>query len=118
LNIFDRVTVIGIAKRLEEIYFAEDPVPMLLSKKSYTLKIIQQARDEAHRFAISFHRDTRSKKFSTTELNEIKGIGEKTADKLLAHFGSVKKIKISTQEEIEKIAGKKTAGIIYSHFNT
>jgi excinuclease ABC subunit C len=91
---------------------------MLLSKKSYTLKIIQQARDEAHRFAISFHRDTRSKKFSTTELNEIKGIGEKTADKLLAHFGSVKKIKISTQEEIEKIAGKKTAGIIYSHFNT
>jgi excinuclease ABC subunit C len=118
LNIFDRVTVIGIAKRLEEIYFAEDPVPMLLSKKSHTLKIIQQARDEAHRFAISFHRDTRSKKFSTTELNEIKGIGEKTADKLLAHFGSVKKIKLSTQEEIEKIAGKKTAGIIYSHFNT
>jgi excinuclease ABC subunit C len=118
LGIFDRVTVIGIAKRLEEIFFPDDPVPILLSKKSHTLKIIQQARDEAHRFAISFHRDIRSKNFAKTELNSIPGIGEKTAQKLLSHFGSVKKIKESTREEIERFAGEKIANKLIEYFNT
>ena len=118
LGIFDRVTVIGIAKRLEEIFFPDDPVPILLSKKSHTLKIIQQARDEAHRFAISFHRDIRSKNFAKTELNSIPGIGEKTAQKLLTHFGSVKKIKESTREEIESLVAEKIADKLIEYFNT
>jgi excinuclease ABC subunit C len=118
LGIFDRVTVIGIAKRLEEIFFPDDPVPILLSKKSHTLKIIQQARDEAHRFAISFHRDIRSKNFAKTELDSIPGIGEKTAQKLLTHFGSVKKIKESTREEIESLVAEKIADKLIEYFNT
>jgi excinuclease ABC subunit C len=117
LGIFERVNVIGIAKRLEEIFFPDDPIPILLSKKSHTLKIIQQARDEAHRFAISFHRDIRSKNFAKTELNNIPGIGEKTAQKLLTHFGSVKKIKESTREEIEAISGEKIATKLIEYFN-
>jgi excinuclease ABC subunit C len=117
LGIFERVTVIGIAKRLEEIYFAEDPLPILLSKKSYTLKVIQQARDEAHRFAITFHRDTRSKNLAKTELNEIPGIGEKTAQKLLTHFGSVKKLKEATRAEIEVQVGEKMTDKIIEYFN-
>jgi excinuclease ABC subunit C len=117
LGIFERVTVIGIAKRLEEIYFAEDPLPILLSKKSHTLKVIQQARDEAHRFAITFHRDTRSKNLAKTELNEIPGIGEKTAQKLLTHFGSVKKLKEATRAEIEVQVGEKMTDKIIEYFN-
>jgi excinuclease ABC subunit C len=117
LGIFERVTVIGIAKRLEEIYFAEDPLPILLSKKSHTLKVIQQARDEAHRFAITFHRDTRSKNLAKTELNEIPGIGEKTAQKLLTHFGSVKKLKEATRAEIEVQVGEKMTDRIIEYFN-
>lgn len=118
LGIFERVTVIGIAKRLEEIYFAEDPVPMLLSKKSHTLRIIQQARDEAHRFAISFHRDTRSKELTKTELNDIPGIGEKTAEKLLSHFGSVKKVKMATLEDLVAQIGKKAGEKVYEFFRS
>ncbi len=109
LGIFERVTVIGIAKRLEEIYFAEDTVPLLLSKKSHTLKIIQQARDEAHRFAIEFHRQIRSKDLTQSELTKIPGIGEKTAQKLLTHFGSVKKIRAATIEDIAALIGAKAA---------
>lgn len=116
LGIFERVTVIGIAKRLEEIYFAEDPVPILLSKKAYTLKIIQQARDEAHRFAIEFHRKIRSKNFTKTELTEISGIGDKMAEKLLSHFGSVKKIRAATEAELEALVGKKAAARLLAHF--
>ena len=117
LGIFERVTVIGIAKRLEEIFFPEDPVPLLLSKKTHTLKIIQQARDEAHRFAIEFHRKLRSKDFTKTELTEIPGIGEKTADKLLAHFGSVKKLKEAAVAEWISVVGKSAAKKLQQHFS-
>ncbi|HJW31167.1 MAG TPA: excinuclease ABC subunit UvrC [Saprospiraceae bacterium] len=106
LGIRDQVTVIGIAKKLEEIYFPGDSIPLYIDKKSESLRLIQQIRNEAHRFAITFHRNTRSKNFATTELTGIKGIGEKTAEKLLKHFGSVKKIKEATSEELEKIIGK------------
>jgi excinuclease ABC subunit C len=106
LGIREEVTVIGIAKKLEEIYFPGDSIPLYIDKKSESLRLIQQIRNEAHRFAITFHRNTRSKNFVTSELTGIKGIGEKTAEKLLKHFGSVKKIREASPEEIEKVAGK------------
>lgn len=116
LGIADRVTVIGIAKRLEEIFFPDDPVPLLINKKSESLKLIQQARNEAHRFAISFHRNQRSRNFLGTELTHIPGIGEKTAQKLLSHFGSVKKLRAATAAQIAEIAGMAAAKKITSFF--
>lgn len=117
LGIYYRVTIIGIAKRLEEIYFPEDSVPLLLSKKSPTLKVIQQARNEAHRFAIEFHRLIRSKKYISTQLTEIEGIGKKTADKLLQTFSSVEKIKQASQEELEACVGKSATQKLLQHYN-
>lgn len=105
LGIRDKMTVIGIAKKLEEIYFPGDSIPLYIDKKSSSLKLIQQIRNEAHRFAIKFHRNTRSKNFVTTELTNIPGIGGKTAEKLIRHFGSVKKIKEASEEELIKVAG-------------
>lgn len=116
LNIYKRVTIIGIAKRLEEIYFPEDNVPLLLSKKSPTLKVIQQARNEAHRFAIEFHRLLRSKKYVATELTNIKGIGKTTAEKLLKAFSSVEKIKGTPQEQLEEVVGKAATRKLMMHF--
>jgi len=109
LGLRDQLTVIGIAKRLEEIYFPGDSIPLYIDKKSESLKLIQQIRNEAHRFAITFHRNTRSKKFTTTEITQIKGVGEKTAEKLLKHFGSVKKMKEASEEELIKIVGPAAA---------
>lgn len=117
LSIYKRVTIIGIAKRLEEIYFPEDSVPLLLSKKSPTLKVIQQARNEAHRFAIEFHRLIRSKKYVSTQLTEIQGIGKKTAEKLLQDFASVEKMKAATQEELEASVGKAATKKIFAHYD-
>lgn len=117
LNILDKVTIIGIAKRLEEIYFPEDPIPLYINKKSESLKVIQHARNEAHRFAINFHRDKRSQAFLGTELTEIPGIGLKTAEKLLKAYGSVAKIKKLGQEELEKVVGKSAAKKIASYFS-
>lgn len=117
LSIYKRVTIIGIAKRLEEIYFPEDSVPLLLSKKSPTLKVIQQARNEAHRFAIEFHRLIRSKKYVSTQLTEIQGIGKKTAEKILQDFASVEKMKTATQEQLEASIGKAAAKRILEHYN-
>ena len=109
LGIRDQLTVIGIAKKLEEIYFPGDSIPLYIDKKSESLKLIQQIRNEAHRFAIKFHRNTRSKKFATTELTTIKGVGEKTAEKLIKHFGSVKKLKEASEEELIKVVGPAAA---------
>ena len=117
LNIFDRVTIIGIAKRLEEIYFPEDPLPLLLSKKSPSLKIIQQARNEAHRFAIEFHRLIRSKKYISSQLTNIEGIGKKTAEKLLQQFASVEKIKLAKQEELEVCVGTSATKKLCEHYS-
>lgn len=100
LGLENKITLIGIAKRLEEIYFPNDPIPLYINKKSESLKVIQMARNEAHRFAINFHRDQRSRKFLGTQLTEIKGIGKLTAEKLLKAFGSVAKIKTATEEEL------------------
>lgn len=116
LGLENKITVIGIAKKLEEIYFPNDSVPLYINKKSESLKVIQQIRNEAHRFALTLHRNLRSKNFLGTELTKIEGIGEKTAQKLLSHFGSVKKIKESKQEEIESLFGKSVAGKLRKYF--
>lgn len=108
----DNIPIIGIAKRLEEIYKPNDSMPLSIDKKSPTLKLIQRARDEAHRFGITHHRQLRSKNTIKTQLTDIKGIGPKTASKLLEHFGSVENIKNATDEEIEAIIGKAKLNIL------
>ena len=116
LEILDKITVIGIAKRLEEIFFPGDSIPLYINKKSESLKLIQQARNEAHRFAITFHRNQRSKNFTETELTKIPGIGDKTAEKLLKHFGSVTKLKVAPPEEIVDVVGKAATVRIQAYF--
>ncbi len=117
LNILHRVTIIGIAKKLEEIYFPGDSIPLYINKKSESLQLIQQARNEAHRFAINFHRDIRSKNMIDSQLTAISGIGEKTAQKLLKHFGSITKIKQSPKKIIEQVVGKSLADKITRHLS-
>ena len=112
LGLRGRLTVIGIAKKLEEIYFPGDSVPLYLDKNSITLKIIQHLRNEAHRFGINFHRGKRSTKMNSSFLDEIPGIGEKTKEILLKKFGSVKKMKEATAGELEAAVGQKKAAII------
>ena len=112
LDLRGRITVTGIAKKLEEIYFPGDSVPLYLDKNSITLKIIQQLRDEAHRFGITFHRNKRSSNMSASFLDEVKGIGEKSKEALLKRFGSVRKIKSAGREELEEVVGKKKAAIL------
>ncbi|MFW5760742.1 MAG: excinuclease ABC subunit UvrC [Cyclobacteriaceae bacterium] len=109
VGIYGKVTIIGIAKKLEEIYFPEDPFPIHINKQSESLKVLQHIRNEAHRFAITFHRQKRSKATFTTQLENIKGIGKATADKLLSHYRSLKKIKEADTNELEKLIGKDRA---------
>ena len=116
LDLEGKVTVIGIAKKLEEIYFPDDSVPLHINKKSESLKLIQQARNEAHRFAITFHRDQRSRNFIKTELTGIAGIGEKTAEKLLTHFGSLARVREAEHAAIEQLIGKAAAEKLRKHF--
>ncbi len=116
LGLEERLTVIGIAKKLEEIFFPGDSIPLYIDKKSESLKIIQQARNEAHRFAISFHRNQRSRQFTTTELTNIPGIGEKTAQKLLTHFGSVKEVRKASLTDLAEVAGNGTAKKVHAYF--
>ena len=116
LGIEEKVTVIGIAKRLEEIFFPDDPIPLYIDKKSETLKIIQQARNEAHRFAITFHRNQRSRAFLGTELTDIPGIGDKTAEKLLTHFGSVKKLREASAAQIAEVSNLNIAKKVTGYF--
>ena len=112
LGIYGQIPIAGIAKKLEEIYYPEDPLPLLINKKSQGLRLLQFVRDEAHRFAITFHRLKRSKSFIKTEMDELKGIGKQSIEKLLKHFKSVKKIKSASFEDIEKIVGRSKALLI------
>jgi excinuclease ABC subunit C len=112
LELYGKIPIVGIAKKLEEIYYPEDPFPLHISKKSPGLMLLQQVRDEAHRFAITFHRQKRSKATIKTEIEELKGIGKHTADKLLRHFKSVKKIKEASFEELVSVVGKQKAEIV------
>jgi excinuclease ABC subunit C len=118
LDIDKKVTVIGIAKRLEELYYPGDSYPLYLDKKSETLKVIQQLRDEAHRFGITFHRKKRDQGTLKTELEEIEGIGKTTADKLLRQFKSVKKIREASEAELSAILNKKQVQTLISYFNS
>jgi excinuclease ABC subunit C len=116
LGIEKQVTVIGIAKRLEELYYPGDQYPLYLDKKSETLKVIQQLRDEAHRFGITAHRKKRDKGTLATELELIEGIGKTTAEKLLKYFKSVKKIREATPEELQEVVNTKQALAITNYF--
>ncbi|MBZ9629456.1 excinuclease ABC subunit UvrC [Salegentibacter sp. LM13S] len=118
LGLRGKIAIIGIAKRLEEIFYPGDTIPLYLDKKSETLKIIQQLRNEAHRFGITFHRNKRSKTALNTELEEIAGIGEKTVVELLKQFRSVKRIKEASEVELAEVIGVSKAGIIYNHYKS
>ncbi|WP_041497403.1 excinuclease ABC subunit UvrC [Nonlabens marinus] len=109
LGLRGKIPIIGIAKRLEELFYPNDPVPLYLDKRSETLKVIQQMRNEAHRFGISHHRNKRSKQAIETELDEIPGIGEKTTVELLRHFRSVKRVKEASKQELIPIVGTSKA---------
>ena len=109
LDLDNKISVLGIAKRLEELYFPYDSIPLYLNKKSETLKVIQQLRNEAHRFGVSFHRDKRSKSSLTSGLDNIHGIGENTKNKLLKKFKSISKLKKADEKEIIDLIGKSKA---------
>ncbi|MCB9014962.1 MAG: excinuclease ABC subunit UvrC [Lentimicrobiaceae bacterium] len=117
LKLQDKIQLIGIAKRLEELYFPGDPTPLHLDKKSETLKVIQQMRDEAHRFGITHHRKLREKGTIKTSLSEIEGIGPATAQALLRKFKSVKNIKLTPLHELEAAVGKAKANLVFKHFH-
>lgn len=117
LDLMGKIAIIGIAKRLEEIYYPGDSLPLYIDKKSESLKIIQQLRDEAHRFGITNYRKRHEKGLIKTELSEIKGIGEKTSEALLMHFRSVARIKEASEAEIAEVIGKAKAKIVFLHFH-
>lgn len=112
LEIYGKVAIIGIAKRLEEIYFPGDSIPLYLDKQSETLKLIQQLRDEAHRFGITHHRNKRSKSMATSVLEDIKGIGPKAIEVLYNKFGSISAIKAASNEQLIEVLGKKKTEIL------
>lgn len=117
LGLRGKITVIGIAKRLEEIYYPEDPIPLYIDKKSETLKIIQHLRNEAHRFSITHYRKRHQKELIRSELETIKGVGKKTAEALLKKFKSVKQIKDATLEELGEEIGDHKAKIVWQYFH-
>lgn len=117
MGIRGEVALVGIAKRLEEIYFPGDTLPLYIDKLSPSLRVVQALRDEAHRFGITHHRDRRSKGQVVSELDTIKGIGAVTAQTLMTHFKSVKRLKEASREEVEKVVGKAKAAILDAHFH-
>lgn len=112
LGLYGKIPIVGIAKKLEEIYYPDDPIPLHISKKSPALLLIQRIRDEAHRFAITFHRQKRSKAAIKTGMEDIKGIGRKTADALLSTYKSWKKVREAPMEDLVKLIGEKKASLI------
>ncbi len=118
LGIEKQVTVIGIAKRLEEIYYPGDSLPLYIDKKSESLKIIQHLRDEAHRFGITFHRKKRDKGTLKSELEDIEGIGKTTVEKLLTKFKSVKKIREASDEELSEVLNKSQLSSLKEYFSS
>jgi excinuclease ABC subunit C len=116
LGLRGKIAVIGIAKRLEEIFFPGDSIPIYLDKRSESLKIIQHLRNEAHRYGLSKHRQRRSKGAIHSELENIAGVGKKTIEKLLQHFSSVSRIKLASTKEIEQVVGEKIAEKINNYF--
>jgi excinuclease ABC subunit C len=113
-----KIAIIGIAKRLEELFYPDDPIPLYLDKKSETLKVIQQLRNEAHRFGIEHHRNRRSKDALVTELETIPGVGEQTVITLMKQFKSVKRISQAKLEDLESIVGMSRAKKIVEFYKT
>ena len=118
LGLRGQIAIVGIAKRLEEIYYPNDSIPLYLDKKSESLKIIQQLRNEAHRFGITFHRNKRSSAALSTELETIPGIGEKTIVELLKHFRSVSKVKEADKKSLVEVVGHAKATILYTYYHS
>lgn len=117
LGLMGKISVIGIAKRLEELYYPGDPVPLYLDKNSETLKVLQNVRNESHRFGITFHRNKRSKNFLISELDTIKGIGDKTKELLFKELKTVEAMREASVEKLTEIVGKAKADILFKHFN-
>ena len=117
LNLRHEIAIIGIAKRLEELFYPDDPIPLYLDKKGETLKVIQRLRNEAHRFGIEHHRNKRSKNALTTELETIPGIGEKTMIDLIKQFKSAKRVSYAKLDELEEVVGVSRAEKIYNYYN-
>jgi excinuclease ABC subunit C len=118
LDLWGKIAIVGIAKRLEEIFYPGDKLPLYIDKKSESLKLIQRIRNEAHRFAITFHRSKRDAGTLKTELTEVKGIGPSTADALLQKYRSVKKLKELTLAELTIEVGQRKANILYDFFHS
>ena len=118
LELRSKIAILGIAKRLEELFYPNDPIPLYLDKKSETLKIIQQLRNEAHRFGIEHHRNRRSKSALISELETVSGIGEKTRVQLLKAFKSVQRVSYAKIDELEQVIGKSKAMKVYNYFNS
>ena len=116
LNLRGKIAIIGIAKRLEELFYPDDPIPLYLDKKSETLKIIQQLRNEAHRFGIEHHRNKRSKTALNSELESIVGVGEKTILELLKKFKSAQRVSFAALDELEQVVGVSKALIMYNYY--
>lgn len=116
LGLLGKLNIISLAKKLEEIFFPEDPIPLYIDKNSETLKVIQQLRDESHRFAITFHRNKRSKAFISSELDSISGIGVKTKEKLYEQFKSIKYMKEASLDSLISAIGKSKAQIVFDYF--
>jgi excinuclease ABC subunit C len=117
LHLYGKIPVLGLAKRLEEIYFSHSNIPLHLNKNSETLRILMRIRDEAHRFGITFHRNKRSAGFIKSELTEINGVGEITANKLMVELKTVSEVRKASKEKLSDIVGKRMAEVIYNHFN-
>ena len=117
IGFYGECEIIGLAKRLEEVFVPNRSEPIMIPKKSSALKLLQRVRDEAHRFAINFHRQKRSKRTIKTELTQIKGIGEKTAQKMLGHFGSVKSVQNADLEQLQAEIGEKMGRRVHSYFH-
>jgi excinuclease ABC subunit C len=118
LDLRGKIAILGIAKRLEEIYFPDDKYPLYLDKRSETLKVVQRLRDEAHRFGITHHRNKRSKGTFKSELSDIKGVGEESIKLLLREYKSVKKIKEADLVSLEAVLGISRAKLVHRHFHS
>jgi excinuclease ABC subunit C len=117
LGLIDKVTLIALAERMEEVYRVGDPYPMFIDRNSHALKVLQQIRDEAHRFGITFHRKLRSKAQIESALRSIKGVGDKTEQRLLLRFGSVARIASAPLEELAELVGAQLAERIHDALN-
>ena len=116
MGLDSKIPIVGLAKRLEEVYYPNDPMPYYLSRTGEPLKVMCHIRDEAHRFGITFHRNKRSGAMIHSRLEEIEGVGSKTIEQLFRHFKTLSKIKSASVEQLSEVVGKSRAEKIFNHF--